>query len=209
MGCHRGLCIWNFQRYNRPNHAHHHLHHQLLQFVCWLWIVYGISLQYSYKKSYRGVGDSCTHNCLSYMPSSSRIQIELASVYAMAPNKRFPLQWSQWQSCCYQLPSHSLWIKCWGIWIKGCILMSTLEVCSFGILSKCLWPAQENTVLGHLRTLLFFTPTSADGTHSWLHQIPNLVASYSTESQGMSSTRSESNRNPVFDVAIAFNWPMP
>ena len=94
-----------------------------------LWHIPPLQLQ----KSYRGVGDSCTHNCLSYIPSSSRIQIELASVYAMAPGKRLPLQWSQWESCCHRLPSHTLWIKCRGIWTKGCIPMSTLEVCSFGI----------------------------------------------------------------------------
>ena len=39
--------------------------------------------------------------------------------------------------------------------------------------------------------------------------IMNLVSSSSTESQGMSATSSESNRKPLFDVAIAFNLPMP
>ena len=106
-----------------------------------LWHIPPLQLQ----KSYRGVGDSCTHSCLSDMPSSSRIQIELASVYAMAPGKRLPLQRSLWESCCYQLPSHTLWIKCRGIWIKGCIPMSTLEVCSFGILSKCLCGRRKET----------------------------------------------------------------
>ena len=47
------------------------------------------------------------HSSLSYMPSPRLIHIELASVYALAPGKRLPLQWSQWESNCYQLLSHT------------------------------------------------------------------------------------------------------
>ena len=133
-----------------------------------------MSLHYSYKKSYRGLGNSCTHSSLSYIPSLNLIHIELASVHALVPGKQTPSATVMTVRVLLLLSASQpnlFWIKYRGIWIKGCIPMCTLEVCSFGILSKCLCDRCKGTQFGGTWGLCcFFAPTSTDGTHSWLQQ---------------------------------------
>ena len=135
MDCHRGLCIWFFQRYTRPNPAHTTI------FIISFFSLFVDNESVMVYPSTTVLKKNCTGELANRAPTvdflTCQVRAASRSVYAMAPGKRLPLQWSQWESC-YQLPSHTLWIKCRGIWIKGCITMSTLEVCSFGILSKCL-----------------------------------------------------------------------
>ena len=120
------------------------------------------------------------------------------------------------ESRCYQLPSHTLWIKYQGSESRTAYQCPHWKCARLAFcINACVAGAREHSP-GALEDFAGFFCTHIRWRHSRMvtpdppkAPIMNLVASYSTESQGMSSTPSKSNRKPLFDVTIAFNLPMP